>query len=295
VLLKALSARLPTRLAHVPCFDRRPLLAIAGQRAVWRLFNRYSSPQEGVVATGSVGQAPRRLQEIFRPDETVFPVGDEDLLAYGHTRIEEADCSEDLTSCTYTVTSGGVNRIVAARRRRIPTAPPPAAIALSAGRVAIAPAASSRTGILLFKPKAVLNGPVHIRNARDGSAIATFAPSGYVEVVALSGQRAALLVREVDASRQIEIWDTSTGTFLRGVPVPSDVASELDMSRQVVVYRIGREIHRLDTETGGDAVVWVAPVAPIGLSIEGRRVAWAETLRVAARRVGRIRAVTLGR
>jgi hypothetical protein len=56
------------------------------------------------------------------------------------------------------------------------------------------------------------------------------------------------------------------------------------MSRAAIAYRVGRSIHVV-----GRGEVARAAAAPIGLSIDGRRIAWAENVRGS----GRIQSLTL--
>jgi hypothetical protein len=50
-------------------------------------------------------------------------------------------------------------------------------------------------------------------------------------------------------------------------------ASGLTIGTGGLVYRVGRSIYTI--RAGRPTLVWRAQVTPIGLSIEGRRVAWA--------------------
>jgi hypothetical protein len=90
-------------------------------------------------------------------------------------------------------------------------------------------------------------------------------------------------------------FDSKTGAKRTVVEVPRDpqgFGSELaGISGRWVVFRTGRTIRLVDSQTLAASVLAVAPVRPIGLSVSGRRVAWAENLRARSR----IRALTLPR
>jgi len=60
--------------------------------------------------------------------------------------------------------------------------------------------------------------------------------------------------------------------------VPSAVADDLAIARQTIVYQVGRAIWLLDAISGKTRLAHTAGATPIGLSIEGRRLAWAENL-----------------
>jgi hypothetical protein len=103
--------------------------------------------------------------------------------------------------------------------------------------------------------------------------VSSFTPAGSVRDVALSGSRVAVLV-ESGGTTAIERYDAATGAFTGSTPVAAG-ATDLDMSGTTVVYRLGRQIHALNAATGSDGVLRTSMGTPIGLSIEGRRVAWA--------------------
>jgi len=70
---------------------------------------------------------------------------------------------------------------------------------------------------------------------------------------------------------------------------PHFSAPELDAAGTLVVGRSGREIWVYDIASGRSRRIATAAAAPIGLSIEGHTVAWAENVRGH----GRIRTVTV--
>jgi hypothetical protein len=67
--------------------------------------------------------------------------------------------------------------------------------------------------------------------------------------------------------------------------VPKGTASEVSVAKAGVVYRVGAKIYLVGT--GKPMLVWKASSTPIGLSIEGRRIGWAENVK------GRGRVITL--
>ena len=72
---------------------------------------------------------------------------------------------------------------------------------------------------------------------------------------------------------------------------PDDTLPALSVGDDAIVFRVGRSIRVVDVKTKHVRTVATAAATPIGLSIAGRRVAWAEN--VAGR--ARIRAITLAR
>ena len=51
------------------------------------------------------------------------------------------------------------------------------------------------------------------------------------------------------------------------------------MAESIVVYSVGRRVYALDVRTFVGRRIALAAGAPVGLSIEGKRVAWAENVR----------------
>ena len=65
------------------------------------------------------------------------------------------------------------------------------------------------------------------------------------------------------------------------------------MSRSRIVYRVGLSIRAISAATGASSVLASAKAEPVGLSIEGTRVAWAENLIREGTTRGRIQAIDL--
>lgn len=129
---------------------------------------------------------------------------------------------------------------------------------------------------------------ITVRPAAGGAALSAVNLTGWVRGVALSPTLLATLVRSAAGDR-IELRKPTEQAVYRTVSVPASTAPDLSASRQRVVYRIGRTIRLLDAVTGRISTLATAASTPIGLSIEGRRVAWAENVKGH----GRIRALQL--
>jgi hypothetical protein len=81
----------------------------------------------------------------------------------------------------------------------------------------------------------------------------------------------------------IERYDAPSGRLVGATSMPG--ASDLSMGRGKIVFRVGNTIYLWWAVVKRPAILWRSLGKPIGLSIEGRRVAWAAN--------GRIRALTL--
>jgi hypothetical protein len=121
----------------------------------------------------------------------------------------------------------------------------------------------------------VENGPVQVyRFLNKPVLLSTIAPHGRVRALGLSFSQLAVLMERANGGKAIERYDPQSGRRIAVTPVISTTAPELGVSSAGVVYRIGRKIYLF----GGSAapkLVWQASATPIGLSIEGRRIAWA--------------------
>jgi TolB protein len=137
-----------------------------------------------------------------------------------------------------------------------------------------------------------MTGPAEPRStgavfSGSNKKLASFGFTGNLHAIALSPRVAAVLVRGFSGTR-IELFDPVTGSSRGGVDVDDATDSELSAAGQRIVFHQGSRIMLLDAATKKITLVATAAGKPIGLSIEGRRIAWAENLGTKAR----IRAVT---
>jgi dipeptidyl aminopeptidase/acylaminoacyl peptidase len=124
-------------------------------------------------------------------------------------------------------------------------------------------------------------------HSRTGRLVARIDPGGEVVSLALGRGVAAALVRR-DGSRRVEIYSPRRSTLSLG---KSKAAVTLAASGRKLVVGVGRRILLFDLHSGRLALVAHASSTPVGLSLTGRRVAWAENVR----RRSRVRGVTLPR
>jgi hypothetical protein len=82
-------------------------------------------------------------------------------------------------------------------------------------------------------------------------------------------------------------YSSTTGTGIGSVPVPVGTAPHVDANDQIAVFRIGRFLHVLTFATGHSRTVAETVGRPVGVSLEGSRLAWAENVKGR----GRIRAL----
>jgi TolB protein len=124
-----------------------------------------------------------------------------------------------------------------------------------------------------------------------GRVVASFGATGKPVEVALSGSIVALLNELSDGSKRISVFDARTGSPRRVVRVDRATQGGLASDGRLVLFSGGRTIRSLDVRTGEIRVLIRTHGPPIGLSVSGGRVAWAENL--APPKKARIRALTL--
>jgi hypothetical protein len=175
----------------------------------------------------------------------------------------------------------------------VPNAPGALALAVSGGRIAMLPAPTrmeaTQVGDVSSPSLAAPGTPVEIRDTATGAVVAQFTPPGTVRALALSGSVAAVVDDLGGGTTAIERYDASTGAWL-GTTTGLAVDNSLAVSGHTLVFSVGkRKIEAIDATTGAPRVLAVSPGAPIGLSVVGKRVAWA----VNGHGQGRVLALTL--
>lgn len=274
-------------------------LALAGTRALWAWDNggndygtalMVGSPGRRAAGAGGLEGGYR----AFGAGERFTGVaGDGDRLAYGWVDQECVGAPyglcEACPSCPLSVIGGGVSpgALPATKPRRvIANIPPPAFFALAGNLVAAVPARSpSPQGYEV--PQAPENGVITTYDP-TGTPITSFAPHGTVRALALCRSELAVLMKRANGGNAIERYDPRTGRRIAMTEVLSTTAPALGVSSSGVVYRVGWKIY-LFARHAAPRLVWQAKAKPIGLSIEGRRAAWAENVHGK----GRIEAVML--
>ena len=265
-------------------------LALAGRRAIWTLIASGNLRYVRVMTASLANRADVQLEELVyqygygEGDHLGSLAGDGPTLVYSRvatSAVEVGDCF-DLGTCETPVVGGGLARVAGRATVPVPGAPPAVLVAVSGRHAALVPAAQGGES-----PSAAPGGPVEIRDATTGALVASFAPAGLVTAVALSSRLAAVLV-ETPGGTSIEWYDPVTGAPLGSLAAPG-AAPSLSAFGELVVFRSGRNVRLLDAAAGTARLLARAAATPIGLSIEGGRVAWAENVRGR----GRVRAVSV--
>ncbi|HSB38714.1 MAG TPA: hypothetical protein VLD13_06465 [Gaiellaceae bacterium] len=276
-------------------------LALAGTRALWA-WDSGGNSYETAFATG----APGRRQAGFgglqggarnfgdgerfgglAADATTLAFGWADEACAGQP-FGLCDLCDPLGSCPLVVVGGGVAIVPAqVSRQRPPVIPgvtPPALFAIRGGRVAVVPAASpAPEGAAV--PRVAANGPVEVFDLA-GHLLTRFQVPGLVRGVAFGGRELAVLLERPFGEMSVRWYDSRNGRYLRGRGGFPAGTTGLAASPSGTLVRVGVAIYLL--RGGLVQLVAVAAARPLGLSIQGHRIAWAESVHGK----GRIRAVT---
>lgn len=271
-----------------------PLAIDLNADTIWAL--RQQSPLEydyliGAGA-GHGNQGERRLQQLAHTSRGAGLwlggiVGEANTLAYAVTSVDyedEAGCLAGTGTCAMTIDGGGVYRITDWHPKAV-YKKAAVDLASSGSALAIVPTDTvTKSG----QPVAGADLPIDVVNAKTGAEISSVQPQGTPVAIALSANVLATLERTPLGTR-IAWYDPTTGLAVGSTPVAAATAPELTTSDKFIVFHVGRSIRSIDIATGQIHVLATAASAPIGLSLEGARLAWAENLQHG----GRVRALYL--
>jgi hypothetical protein len=291
-LVDGVRLRLPRQGAKFPNVTCRwPLtppmrLALAGSRVLWTL--RETAPlQFDYVLGASVGnRIERRFQEIAHASRGAGLwlggiAGDHGTLVYAVTSVayvNEVACLANpgaKDACALERSGGGVFRVVGRTPVLIPGTSPAVYVAAAGHRFAYVPTASiARDG----RPLPGVTQPLEVRDATSGDFVCNVRPQGAPLAVALSSTLLATLER-TGLGLRLAWYGADSCALLGSVPVSQTTTPELSASGRVIVFRNGRTIRVVDAQTHSVRTVARAAATPIGLSIEGTRIAWGENVK----------------
>jgi hypothetical protein len=281
---------------HFARSTRLPVaLAVARQagRALWTLPQESPLPLDYLLGGGVEAneRAERRFLEIAHTPRGVGQwfggvAGDADTLVYAVTSVDFADeggCLAGTAPCTLVRSGGGVYRTDGRASVHVPGTNP--AVAVAASGDAVAYVAANRIGDD-GRPRASAGLPIEIVDVRSGQELTSVRPQGVPAAIAMSPNVLATLER-TRLGLRLAWYDRATGHISGSIPVPKATAPQLTTSDRVVVYRVGRTLRGVSTASHRVRLLARAATAPIGLSLEGTRLAWAENIG----RTARIRAL----
>jgi hypothetical protein len=285
-----------------------PLLtALGNTRALWGGFVDCCMSAYGSVTTGAPGTKPRDVDGIGQSyhgvdgDFLTGVAGDGRSLVYAVVTVEvvrnvdgcfpATEPPPGIQTCDFKLKKWRVSRVVGRRAFPIPNAPPTALIDVSGNQIALVPAdrrlatcnAASLESCAGSEPRTLQRFEIRSLN---GTLMTSQSLNGTPTAIALSDRFVAVLVRK-GGSAHIDRYDSRSGAVIGRASVPVAIADEIGISDGTIVYRVRKAIRILDARSGVQTSLTVATAIPIGLGIEGRRVAWAENVK----RRGRIMSV----
>ena len=264
-----------------------------GGGALWTLHERASVDLDYVLGANVRDPRERRFGQLAhtRGGAGLWlggVAGDGDTLVYSLATVGYVDQLDCLSggSCRRTITGGGVHRIVGRLDPVVRGTRAALQVAASAGRIAyIRAAAVASDG----QPVANAHLPIEVRIAATGALVSRVVPDGLPLAVALAPHHLAVLARR-SGKLHVSWYEADSGRRLGSVPVPQRTSAQLTASDRVVVYHVGTLIEGIDLASHRAHKLVRAGSRPIGLSLEGTRLAWAEN----NKGTGRIRALSLG-
>jgi hypothetical protein len=265
----------------------------AGVRALWSLHEQTGqAPVDLDYVLGATAKEPleRRFYQVAhnRSGAGLWlggVAGDGNTLVYSVTTVAYTNQVACLSggSCRLRITGGSVHEIVGRHNPALPHTGAALELVAASGRIAYAPAAALDGH---GQPVPSLGRPVEVHSARTGRIVTRVSPAGVPLALALATHVLAVLERSVSGTR-IAWYDPIRGRQLGVIGVPAKTATAITASDQLIAYRIGRVVHAIDVSSGTVRTLVTTAATPIGLSLQGSRLAWAEN--VAGK--GRIRAL----
>jgi hypothetical protein len=266
----------------------------SGPYALWTLYEKLTPLEFDYVLGGGIADTrERRFREIAHSGQGIGLwlggiAGDGSNLVYAVTSVQYVDEVACLSggSCEKKVAGGGIRRIQGRNDPTIPNTTAAVAVAAAGSEIAYVPAAPGvgKDG----RPTASADQPIQIRDARTGALVANATPEGAPVAIALSTNVLATLEQTARGLRLVW-YDAATGISAGSVALPAGTAPELAVNDQDAVFRVGRSIRAVNLTTQHVRKLTRAGTTPIGLSLEGRRLAWADNVGG----LGRIRAIYL--
>ena len=256
--------------------------SLAGRRVLWKeMYCGNFCYQQ--LATASYSKRERVLfkdELVWDPeyrsgDSITAAAGDSSTLVYGvATYSYSGGCGEDSTGPCITTVEGSTNRVTNTGTAEVPGASAPDLLAVSGRRIAL-------TGW----------DSVAVVDAVTGAHVGSFSSAEGLLDVAFAPSVVAVLEESAAGGRRIE-FHSLAGALIRTVAVPAK-ATDLSTNNTRAVFHVGKSIQTVRVAAGTSTTVATAANAPIGLSIEGTRVAWAENVKIRGVQRGRIRAITV--
>jgi hypothetical protein len=243
--------------------------ALGGRRAVWSTGWSGDFSYNSLEAAVAGGHAETVVPETTWTgggdnNEVVTQAADEGIAVYSYVNV-----NTDNSTCVVCKVTGGVYSVVP--HAKIRGLPPAFALAVGDGLIADIPLHYHPTTQVLYP---IRNQPVYVYDTRTTRTVqATYA----ARAAAVSSSLLAVFEKSPQG-HVIERFNPQTGAPLGSTPVPANTSAlSLAGSGKWIVYSTGsHRIWLLDGATGKKTLIAAPKYAPMGLSIEGNHVYWAE-------------------
>ena len=259
----------------------RLALAAEGDGVLWTLREPAPVPFDYVLGAGFTDPQERRFAEIAHGKSGTGlwlggVAGNGPTLVYAVSSVAYVDEVACLAggSCRKKLIGGGIYRITGRNNPLIPGTRATVAVAVSGSRIADVQASDVGAD---GAPVASANLPIEVRDAATGTVLTRAVPRGIPEAVTLAPHVLATLEHSALGLR-IAWYDPATGAPLGSAPVPKNTSPELAASDQLIVFRVGRSIRAAEVASHSVHILTTAAAPPIGLSVDGSRVTWAENV-----------------
>jgi prepilin-type processing-associated H-X9-DG protein len=262
-------------------------LAVDGKtaRALWTLRERTPLRFDYLIGASFRDRLERRFQQIAHASRGAGLwlggiAGDAGELVYSVTSVDFVDEVGCLSNpkkpraCALRIgDGGGVYRVVGRSTQLIPgTEPGGTQVALADGHVAYIRAATVQDN-----GTPLSSAQIDIRAVNDGKLVTQLSPEGTPVALALS--RTVLATLERRQKGLVLVWYHASGGKQAGsIPVAASTSADISANGRAIVFRSGRSIRVVDVRTHTVRTVARAAATPVGLSIAGNRIAWAENI-----------------
>ena len=265
-----LGGRRTTRVACTSTsLSNRVRLALTGQRVLWT-----------IAAAGNISEEWLYTASLDRPTPRLV----EGVLHETDSRGDHlTGLAGDAPSAAYAVVD---TRTLRGALGRLAAPPLPVAAAKLAVDGTLAATAEANAVDRGGRPYADTGAKLSARSLRTGNEVYWVRSDGRVRALALDWPHVVAIV-SVAGERRLYVFNAQSGSVFSGT-LPDD-ASSLSADRGTVVFRSQTTISAFERHAARTKVIVRTRTTPVGLSIEGNRVVWAEN----ERGRGRIRALVV--
>jgi hypothetical protein len=264
--------------SRTECDDRgTPLIALAGKRALWTELTFGNFTYTYVLTRAAGEKAPVKQIDYLVHENDLdgewLPAmaGDGSTLVYADLVVSGKTLPDDTD--VYFADKGTLRRVVGRRKRIASSQGPPLDIAVSGPKVAVLYADQTPHQSVVLRGSSTVRLP-----GQGGDLVVQDSGNKRPRAIALAPPYLGVLL-----GNRILVYRYDQPGLPPKFSDAHFAGPDLDASGTLMVGRSGRSIWLYDIASGRAERIATAASAPIGLSIDGHTVAWAENLRAGAR------------